>query len=177
MLLESRRAVVDIIHSLSHPSIRSTVKLVNQKFVWNKMATDIKEWIKACPQCQACKVQRQHRQHSHANTPLQLYSRQHRETPFSIQPDALPVHRHRQVHSLVGSNPDVRCNYRDMRVGTSTPLGLTVWHARAYDVRVSNSGSQFTSSLWDGLSYLLGIELHHTTAYHPQSNGLLERWH
>ena len=56
--LESRRAVVGIIHSLLHPSIRSTVKLVKQQLVWNKMATSIKEWINACLQCQACKVQR-----------------------------------------------------------------------------------------------------------------------
>ena len=41
----------------------------------------------------------------------------------------------------------------------------------------SDRSSQFASSLWDGESRLLGIELHHTTAYHPQSNGLLERWH
>ena len=108
-----------------------------------------------------------HRQHYHANTPYYPYSRRHRWTPSSIQPDSLPVHCHRQVHSLVGSNPDVRCNYRDMRAGTSTPLGLMVWHTRAYGVRQS---SQFTSSLWDSLSRLLEIELHHTTAYHPQSN-------
>ena len=133
--LESRRAVFDIIHSLSHPFIRSTVKLVKQKFVWNKMATDIKEWIKACPQCQACKAQR-HTQAPIDNIPMPTrrfsHSRRHRGTHSSIQPDALPVHRHRQVHSLVGSNLDVPC--------------------------------------------LLGIELHHTTAYHhPQSNGLVER--
>ena len=57
---ESRRAVVDIIHSLSHLSIHSTVKLklVKQMFVRNRMAANIKEGIKACPQCQAFKVQR-----------------------------------------------------------------------------------------------------------------------
>ena len=41
----------------------------------------------------------------------------------------------------------------------------------------SDRGSQFTSQLWTAIAQLLGIQLHHTTAYHPQSNGLVERFH
>ena len=31
----------------------------------------------------------------------------------------------------------------------------------------SDSGAQFISQLWTSIAQLLGIELHHTTAYHP----------
>ena len=41
----------------------------------------------------------------------------------------------------------------------------------------SDRGPQFTSQLWTSIAQLLGIQLHHTTAYHPQSNGLVERFH
>jgi transposase InsO family protein len=41
----------------------------------------------------------------------------------------------------------------------------------------SDRGAQFTSDLWADLTTLLGTKLHHTTAYHPQSNGLVERFH
>jgi transposase InsO family protein len=41
----------------------------------------------------------------------------------------------------------------------------------------SDSGSHYTSALWSDLSMLLGTKLHHTTAYHPQTNGLVERFH
>ena len=41
----------------------------------------------------------------------------------------------------------------------------------------SGRGSQFTSKLWSAITKLLGIKLHHTTAYHPQANGLVERFH
>ena len=41
----------------------------------------------------------------------------------------------------------------------------------------SDRGSQFTSKLWTTVSKLLGIKLHHTTAYYPQSNGLVECFH
>lgn len=42
---------------------------------------------------------------------------------------------------------------------------------------MSNWGTQFTSSLWNNMAIALGAQLHRTTAYHPQSNGLVERLH
>ena len=41
----------------------------------------------------------------------------------------------------------------------------------------SDRGAQFTSSLWTALSTLLGVQLHRTTAYHPQANGIVEHFH
>ena len=41
----------------------------------------------------------------------------------------------------------------------------------------SDRGPQFTSQLWQDLSNFLGTKLHRTTAYHPQANGLMERFH
>jgi transposase InsO family protein len=38
-------------------------------------------------------------------------------------------------------------------------------------------GAQFTSALWAALCSLLNINHSPTTAYHPQSNGLVERFH
>ncbi|XP_069769406.1 uncharacterized protein [Narcine bancroftii] len=47
-------------------------------------------------------------------------------------------------------------------------------HAGAYYER---QGIQFTSALWSQLARLLGVTLYHTTAYLPQSKGLVERFH
>ena len=41
----------------------------------------------------------------------------------------------------------------------------------------SDRGSQFTSELWNAMAEGLGVKLHRTTAYHPQANGLCERFH
>jgi transposase InsO family protein len=41
----------------------------------------------------------------------------------------------------------------------------------------SDRGAQFTSALWAGLCSLLNIQHSPTTSYHPQWNGLVERFH
>ncbi|KAJ8399524.1 hypothetical protein AAFF_G00409350 [Aldrovandia affinis] len=41
----------------------------------------------------------------------------------------------------------------------------------------SDRGPQFTSELWSAVADGLGVKLHRTTAYHPQANGLCERFH
>jgi transposase InsO family protein len=41
----------------------------------------------------------------------------------------------------------------------------------------SDRGAQFTSGIWDALCSKLGVKHSTTLAYHPQSNGLVERAH
>ncbi len=41
----------------------------------------------------------------------------------------------------------------------------------------SDRAPQFTSHFWTAMAELLGTKLHRTTSYHPQSNGMVERFH
>lgn len=41
----------------------------------------------------------------------------------------------------------------------------------------TDQGRQFESALFTQLAKLLGVRHIHTTSYHPQANGLVERWH
>ena len=41
----------------------------------------------------------------------------------------------------------------------------------------TDQGAQFESALFSALARMVGAEKVHTTPYHPQSNGILERWH
>ena len=56
---------------------------------------------------------------------------------------------------------------------------ISAWVARfgVPTIITSDQGRQFTSSLWAGLTKLLGVKHVQTTAYHPQSNGMVERTH
>ncbi len=42
---------------------------------------------------------------------------------------------------------------------------------------VTDRGRQFESNMWNALMSLLGSKRARTTAYHPQSNGMVERFH
>ena len=65
----------------------------------------------------------------------------------------------------------------NMETSTVARAYLQNWVARFGIPRqmTSDRGRQFISELWSAMSNLLGTELHHTTAYHPQANGLIER--
>ena len=56
---------------------------------------------------------------------------------------------------------------------------FTGWVARfgVPELLTSDRGVQFTSAVWSSLCSLLGIQHITTTAYHPQANGMVERFH
>ena len=62
--LKFRRPVFDSLHSLSHPGIRATQKLVTTRYVWPGINSDVRRWAKSCLQYQRTKV------HRHTVTPL-----------------------------------------------------------------------------------------------------------
>jgi len=54
---EFRRAVFDALHNLSHPGIRATQYLVvTQRFDWCAINCDVRNWSRACLQCQRVKM-------------------------------------------------------------------------------------------------------------------------
>ena len=162
-----RRRVFDTVHGLSHPGIRTT-----------RLAADAASWARACVPCQQSKVNRHIRapvanfrppsrrfSHVHVDVVGPLPSSQgftHLLTVvdrFTRWPEAIPV----SDTSALSLSRALLQNWVS-RFGT--PEHIT-----------SDRGSQFTSILWSQLSILLGTELHHTTSYHPQANGMVERFH
>jgi hypothetical protein len=74
---------------------------------------------------------------------------------------------------MAGCHPTRLHHRRRLRQGPLRRLGITL---RSSTI-TSDRGAQFTSALWAGLCSLLNIQHSPTTAYHPQSNGLVERFH
>jgi hypothetical protein len=50
-----RRQIFNSLHSLSHPSIKATAKLISQRFVWPAIQKDFRTWARACQRCSASK--------------------------------------------------------------------------------------------------------------------------
>ena len=173
-----RRRIFEAVHGLSHPSIRATRKLLSSKFVWPSLAKDAATWTRACIPCQSSKIKR----HTHA----------------PVQDFPVPDARFQHVHvDLVGPLPPSHgFTYlftiidRFTRWPEAIPISDTsaVSLARAFisgwiarfgvpTTVTSDRGPQFTSDVWSNVTRLLGIEISLTAAYHPESNGLVERLH
>ncbi|CAB3385941.1 Hypothetical predicted protein [Cloeon dipterum] len=62
-----RRQAFDSLHDLAHPGIKSTVRLVSDRFVWPSMQKECRHWARSCLSCQRAKVTR------HTKAPLHQF--------------------------------------------------------------------------------------------------------
>ena len=173
-----RRAAFDALHNLSHPGIRATIKLVTDRFIWPDMNRDLRQWTRCCLSCQRSKV------HRHISSPLGTFTK----------PDARFDHVHIDIVGPLSPSRGhcyiLTCVDRFTRWPEAIPIpditSETVarnfvehWIARygCPSTITTDRGSQFESSLFDDLTRILGSTRTRTTAYHPQANGMVERFH
>lgn len=173
-----RRLVFNSIHNLSHPGIRTTRKLITDRYYWPSMNIDVGTWAKTCIACQKAKIQR------HTTSELGSYP-----------PSARFEHIHIDIVGPLPTTPNGdrylltivdRCTgwpeaypLVDITAQTVAKTFFENWISRfGCPVKLtSDQGRQFESSLFMELTQFLGINKIRTTAYHPQSNGTVERWH
>ena len=174
-----RKAVFDSVHTLIHPGVCATIRLVKSRSIWPGLAADIKEGCRECAACQRAKVTAQ------PSTPVEKID--------------IPQQHFSQVHvDLVGPLPSSRVGHRYLltvidrstRWCEAIPLGditaevileafISGWVARFFVPQriTSDRGAQLTSGMWTEWCQQVHVEYIKTTAFHPQSNGMVERLH
>lgn len=173
-----RRRIFDLVHGLSHPGSHSTSHLIRQKFVWPAMDKTIREWVRTCLRCQRAKI--------------------HRHTKNAPERIPVPDQRFEHVHlDIIGPLPLCQGNrycltiidrfsrwpeavpLADVTAETVASAFYNNWVARfgAPSTITTDQGSQFEARLFTALTNMIGCKRIRTTAYHPASNGLVERWH
>ena len=172
------KRVFDTIHGLSHPGNKPTQRAISSRFVWHGMKRDIRRWCQECHACQASKIQQ------HIHSPLTKRTPPDRRFG-SIHVDIvgpLPTSENKTYLFTVVDRytrwPEV-IPMEDALTETYARALIRHWIARfgVQDDLTSDRGPQFTSHLWAALNKLLGISASTTTAYHPQANGMVERFH
>ena len=172
------KTIFDVLHNTSHPSSRATGKLIRQSYIWYNIGKDITNWSRTCPQCQEAKI-----------------SRYVKTNPEQIP---VPLWKFEHVHmDLVGPLPQSDgCTYiltiidRASRWPVAIPLkGIKTrdilealkWHwISLYGLPLqitTDQGCQFTSVEFKSFFEQHGVQIIHASTYHPQGNGLIERFH
>ena len=168
-----RYPAFDATHTLSHPGIQATRRLMSARWVWAGMAADIARWCRNCQHCQRAKVTKQPRAAvQHIPIPTRRFSHVHIDLVGPLPPSSdrfshiftMVDHSSRWLEAIPLSSTDtasIAAAFTSSRVACfSVPDHLT-----------SDCGPQFCSALWSELSQWWGTKPHLTTAYHPQANG------
>lgn len=175
---ELRKTIFKIFHKPAHPGPKISDRLIRQRYVWPNMHKDIKEWCRTCVDCQKSKISRHVVQNPN----------------HFVAPDGRFDHVHMDiVGPLPASEGFIYCLTmidRFSRWVEAVPLKeittqavsrafVDTWISRFGSPKVltTDQGTQFESRLFQALCSLLGCQRIRTTAYHPQANGLIERWH
>lgn len=173
-----RRRLFDAVHNLSHPGANASVEMLRKRYVWPALRRDVRKWARTCVPCQRSKINR----HTHS-PPAQLppVNRRFEHVHLDIVGPLPPSNGQRYLVTLID---------RFSRWPEAIPIGDVSAESVAYAVLngwisrfgtpatiTTDRGSQFASALFRALTSLLGVHHIQTTAYHPASNGMIERWH
>ena len=173
-----RQSVFRAVHGLAHPSGKTTLASLSRSYIWKGMKAEVKKWVQQCEICARSKVSR------------------HTKPP--VIPVPVPMERFEHVHvDLVGPLPadegytniltmvdrttrwPEAIHLKDARAETVTGAILQNWIARfgVPKTITTDRGVQFRSEVWREALARLGIATTTPTAYHPQANGIVERFH
>ncbi|GFW04014.1 hypothetical protein TNCV_2051301 [Trichonephila clavipes] len=173
-----KEVVFQNLHFLSHRGISATTNLISKRFFWPGMRKDIKKRVRSCEKCQRAKV------FKHTKAPLSTF--------------ALPDARFAHIHiDYIGPYPPSK-GYKycltiidrytrwpevipteDMLAETTARALLNGWISR-FGTPVTITTDQetdFESSLMRELTNMMGSHNIHSASYHPQSIGMIERFH
>ena len=179
---EIKAQVVQELHSTpysAHPGIQRTIARVRRSFFWKGMLGDIRQFVENCPVCQTEKS-------DHTLAKGKLMSTQIPETKWSeISIDFvtdLPPSANGRDSILVTVDKATRmvhlapCRKNITATGTAQLLWNTVIRYHGIPRAIySDRGAKFTARSWQELWRLTGTKLGFSSAYHPQTQGVVER--
>ena len=172
-----RKSIFNLTHGISHPSANSTSRLIATRYLWSGMKRDIKQWVRECPNCQLCKTT------THVESGIQPYDTEKRRFA-SIHLDIVgplpPSEGYKYILTIIDRATRWTEAY-PLRTQTAEACLRPVidWISRygLPEAMITDQGTNFTSDLWREVTEKIGVKLQHVTAYNPEANGIIERFH
>ena len=169
--------IFNLVHNLSHPSGNATAKLIAERFIWKNMKKDVKSYCRACHKCQISKVGR----HTESGiTPFPSTKDRFANLHVDLVGPLPPSNGKRYILTIIDrATRWPACYPIASPTAESCGKAITDWISShgLPEVITTDRGTQFTSNTWADLSKHLGFKLQFTTAYNPECNGLIERFH
>ena len=162
-----------------HPGIQRTLYKVKRHFYWKGMTGNVREYVESCQICQIEKTD-----HTLGRGKLQSTSipeKKWSEVSIDFVTD-LPVTKGKKdsICTVVDKATRMVHLIPCRKSTTAAEAARLFWDhiVRLHGVPsviYSDRGSQFTSQFWRTLWGLTGTQLKFSTAYHPQTQGVVER--
>ena len=172
-----RKLAFESIHNLHHPGGSNTYEMLRMKVIWPGMRSDVKKWTAECQGCQKNKITR------HVKPTLMHFPTGNRFDIIHVDlVGPLPVDQG-YTHLLTIIDRKTRwfevIPLKTINADAVTNKIISEWIARygVPNTMITDRGGQFESQIFGKISSQLGIKHHRTTSYHPQANGLVERFH
>ena len=172
-----RRKVFDLIHGLGHPGVERTRQAVTDRFVWPSARADASKWARECLACQRSKVTR------HVVPPIgEFLVPQKRFEHVNLDLVTLPLSNgYKHLLTIVDrlSRWPQAIPLQDMTAESVAEAFAHGWVASfgVPSTITTDRGGQFGTAIWNQLMVTWGIKNVTTTAYHPEANGMVERFH
>lgn len=180
--IRHRSALMSCMHGSpyggGHFGFDKTYAALKTRFCRKGIAKDVREFVRTCPLCQRRNVQA--------------------TATNAMDPMPIPLKRWQFIAmGIVGPTPATRSGNKYMLVcvdyltrwpevvpmpDQTSPVVAKAWIQKVLSRHcipekvLTDQGSNFSSELMEGVYHHLGITRISTTAYHPQTNGLVERF-
>ena len=171
-----RQQIVDSTHQISHSNYQSCYQQLHRNYVWPKMRKYIMNIVQHCTSCQSSKITK------HVKPPFTKFEKCNQFDYIHIDfVGPLPCCKNKRYLFTVMDRatrwffayPTSTCS---SQAAADKLMDWIAVHG-VPNVILSDRGTHFESSLFRELTSNLGLEKRSTTAYHPQSNGAIERQH
>ena len=180
--LEVKSLLVSELHSVpyaAHPGVQRTIDKVRRYFWWKGMAGDIREFVEACPTCQLEKTD--HTMKKGSLQSLAIPEAKWQEVSIDFVTD-LPTTSSGEdsIMTIVDRATKMVHLIPCTKTTTAGEAARLYWQhvVRLHGVPRAihtDRGAQFVGRWWREIWTLLGMKLRYGTAYHPQSQGQVER--